>query len=213
MRPKDLDPLRESLARDPAKLELVVAACNRTGAYLGADVVGCVDRASLEEVIDGGHYHDRRLVTNHEVFADVLRARGEMPPGLVDGENLFFFDQGETNHGTGFALARTLLRCRPKLLALIGFDGGQDARTRWQGTPGYPVRDGQPAVLESWRSLLAREVLHAAGIGLVGGAISLPPMRLLNVDLPTDDPAQNALTAVWAWAHVRHRQEKAKCRS
>lgn len=153
IRPHHIDELREE------RSDIVVAACNRTGSYLSAHVTGAVDRGAIEELLDAGVYHSHKIVVEQEAFAAILRDRGEAPAGLADGWNLFFFARGDTNEGTGVALASALCGCLPSGVFLIGFDGENDSRTRWQGTRGYKNRTNQAPILERWRKRVVDEVI------------------------------------------------------
>lgn len=153
IRPKELSVLRTALKALPWPDEnLVVAACNRTAAYVSSDVAGAVDRDEIGHMLDLGVHHNQSLVVERESFEAAVLARGARPPGLIpgleEGRNLFFFERGGAHLGTGYSLARALVACKPQAMILVGFDGGTDARTRWQGTPGYPRRAPLPSVLD-----------------------------------------------------------------
>lgn len=166
MRPHHLDRLREAAHR----FELVIAACNRTAAYLSTDIAGAVDRDAAEELLDLGVYHRQQVVVEREVYSAM---RMESPParwpGLTVAVNLFFFARGLASDGTGSALLRSLTLLGPVAIARVGFDGADDPRTRWQGTAGYKDRPALPAVLRA-RAAADETVLRAAGYASPEGA-------------------------------------------
>lgn len=147
---------------------LVVAACNRTAAKVSAEYAGAVDRSAMAELLDLGVYHRASLCLEREVFACLLRERGEAPAGLVDGENVFTFEPEHALFGSGGALAVSLARCNPAAIFLVGFDGGVDQRTRWQGTPGYKNAPSNGPVLDEWLCRIAANVAAAIEDGLCG---------------------------------------------
>jgi hypothetical protein len=102
-------------------LPVVVAACNATGARLSADITGAMDRTPIEQLLGSGRQFNlgTRFIFGLDSLQESMRTHHY--EGLEDGRNLFFFES--SGGGTGPALLREILACKPAGLLLIGFDG------------------------------------------------------------------------------------------
>lgn len=182
---------------------LVVMACNRTAAKVGADVACAVDRAMVREFLVTGGYHARALLIGLEVFRALVaedRSLDELD-GFVDGPhseggNVFFFRDELQGTGTGSATFQTIARMGADAIYLLGFDGAQDPRTRWAGSENYRKTPTHPGLLGEWN----RQIVAAARAALVDGTVGAIGAA------PT--PGGELLHAIGAEKHTVPRQRR-----
>jgi hypothetical protein len=166
--------------RDLFDSTLVVMACNRTAARVGADVACAVDRAMMREFMVTGGYHSRALLVGLEVFRALVaedRALDDLD-GFVDapreeGGNIFFYRDELQGTGTGSATFQTIARMGADVIYLLGFDGAQDPRTRWAGSENYRSMPTHPGLLAEWNRQIvasAKAALEDGTVGAVGAA-------------------------------------------
>lgn len=186
--------------------EVVVAACNRTAAKIGADIACAVDRAMVDEFLEVGVYHNAALLVSDAVFRTCVRDRGSVPDGLVDapraeGGNLFVFAPHLEGTGTGSAAFQTFATMGCDSICITGFDGSIDPRTRWQGSEHYRAIPTNPALLDEWcrqiktsgKAAMENDTLLSLGVidqasspGIGGLSLSFARMGLKRMKLCRD---------------------------
>jgi hypothetical protein len=167
--------------RDVFGDDLIVFACNRTAAKVGADVACAVDRSMIREFAVTGIYHSRPLLVGFEVFRALAaedealgRLDGFIDAPIEQGGNLFFFRDELQGTGTGSATFQTIARMGADAIYLIGFDGPDDPRTWWAGSENYRATPTHPGILAEWNRQIVASAKAALADGTVGAVGAAP---------------------------------------
>ena len=181
-------------ARRAANGRLRVVVCNLAGLSVDCDFVACQDVAVLRQLLDQGVHRRAVVMANHGAVVSLQLERGALPDGVIDGGNLLVFPAAANGTSTGDAVFHSLCVAGAREIALIGFDGSNDQRTRFAGSPGYRTHPTAKHQFVEWERRMAASVRNAAR-----EHGSSPRVIIVRLQKETLEETELEKLAAWTW--------------
>ena len=136
-----------------------VTCCNLAAKQLPTDAVAAVDRDVIVELARAGALAGRTLICGDLVWRR-LTAGGEVARDKWFRVQLL--DCIQTGYSSGIAAIEGAIASGHRRLVLVGFDGSNDQRTRFQGQPLYRTAPTRRVVFCGWERRM-REIAAEHG--------------------------------------------------
>lgn len=134
-----------------------VAVCNLRALDVACSIVAAVDRAMVMALIRGGALNRAKLLTC-DVLLKCMRGGGDLRgPDLPRPDQVILISPEEAGYSTGSAAFVWAIKSRYETIAITGYDGSKDGRTKYAGQPGYRTKPTNGCLYRRWESFMLEQ--------------------------------------------------------